>query len=1072
MTPAAGNYPGGRQSATSWTDSKGNFWLYGGVGLDSAGEWGDLNDLWEFNSSTNQWAWMGGNSTFTHSSPDEIIGTSGYGQLAVYGMLQTPDFANSPGGLDSALGWTDKGGNLWLYGGNGYDTNGLSGCFNDLWAYQPSAGSLPVTATPLFSVSTGTYAAGQALTISDATPGATIYYFTTGSAAATQYTNPIAISSTETVDAVAVATGYATSAVATSTYTVPATATPTFSLIPGIYPTAQTVTLADATAGATIYYAIDGTPTAASNLYSGPITVSSSETVEAIAVANGYASSAIATANYLIWPALALNEWESMSGVSVGNISRGRDQASSWTDKSGSFWLFGGNPGTVGAGLNDLWKFNPSSNEWAWMGGNIAQHCTLNYLGIEVCSLSQPGVYGALGTPSSENIPGGRFGASTWNDNNGNLWLFGGYGLDGSGTLGILNDLWEFNPSTNEWAWIGGGSAIGNNCFQYDLGGPLESNCALPSVYGTLGTPAAGNTPGSREDAVTWTDGKGNLWLFGGWGYDVPYKAQYYFDELWEFSPATGQWAWMGGSSTGDGSTCLWNVNQWYLTCGEPGTYGTIVTPSSGNIPGGRAGATGWTDSSGNLWLFSGSGFDANGYFGDPNDLWEFNTTTSQWAWMGGQATIPPCDDYNCAPASIQGTLGVPAAGNIPAGRDHASKWTDGKGNFWLYGGGGSQVANTPIVDASSDLWEFNSSANEWAWMGPAPGAGETNPGIQYGASNWTDSTGNLWLFAGGGTVLMRYAPLAPAPVPGFAVVDVNDQAFHKVDSFTVAAGTSGTTTVNTVVAGGFDSPVTLSAVGLPSGVTASFSPSSITGFGTSQVTFSVGLAVTPGNYTLSVNGASAGVVETATVSLTVAPPPANFTLGVSSSSLTVKSGASGTVTLTVTPEYGFNSAVSFACSGLPFGATCSFSPTTVTPSGGPATTVLTISTSSQSAASTSNSRPFLPLTALSFGLFLLIRKKQRGLQYIVLVAALAGLGTTLGCGGGDGGGSNGGGSGGTPNYIDRDDIRVLSDCRADHDNFAHCNLAFLPRQNLSGSSRSCPWRGVAAVAGIGMIPD
>ena len=47
-------------------------------------------------------------------------------------------------------------------------------------------------------------------------------------------------------------------------------------------------------------------------------------------------------------------------------------------------------------------------------------------------------------------------GASSWTDSSGNLWLFGGYGVDANGLESGLNDLWEFNPSTNEWAWMGG----------------------------------------------------------------------------------------------------------------------------------------------------------------------------------------------------------------------------------------------------------------------------------------------------------------------------------------------------------------------------------------------------------------------------------------------------------------------------------------------------------------------------------------------------------------------------------------------------------------------------------------
>lgn len=89
--------------------------------------------------------------------------------------------------------------------------------------------------------------------------------------------------------------------VALSTSTTGTTGTPTFSPAGGTYSTSQSVTINDATAGVTIYYTIDGsTPTASSTQYTGPIAVSTTETVKAIAVSSGNQNSAVATAAYTI----------------------------------------------------------------------------------------------------------------------------------------------------------------------------------------------------------------------------------------------------------------------------------------------------------------------------------------------------------------------------------------------------------------------------------------------------------------------------------------------------------------------------------------------------------------------------------------------------------------------------------------------------------------------------------------------------------------------------------------------------------------------------------------------------
>jgi hypothetical protein len=144
------------------------------------------------------------------------------------------------------------------------------------------------------------------VTIADSTAGSTIYYTTNGTTPTTSsavYAGAITISSTETLEAIATASSHSTSALATAVYTInlPPTATPAFSPLAGSYASAQSVTIADSTAGSTIYYTTNGTtPTTSSTRYTGAITVSSTETVEAIATASVHSTSAEATATYTI----------------------------------------------------------------------------------------------------------------------------------------------------------------------------------------------------------------------------------------------------------------------------------------------------------------------------------------------------------------------------------------------------------------------------------------------------------------------------------------------------------------------------------------------------------------------------------------------------------------------------------------------------------------------------------------------------------------------------------------------------------------------------------------------------
>lgn len=157
----------------------------------------------------------------------------------------------------------------------------------------------PTLSAPVITPAPGTYNSPLTLTMTDSAP---IYYTTDGSGPtvnSTVYTGPVTVSVSETVKAIAIKPGFKSSPVITYTYhLVPAA--PVFSPAPGIYgPSPFGVTLTDSTPGVTFYYTTDGSlPTTASTLYTGSITVTSTEFLRAIATETGYSNSAVGSAKY------------------------------------------------------------------------------------------------------------------------------------------------------------------------------------------------------------------------------------------------------------------------------------------------------------------------------------------------------------------------------------------------------------------------------------------------------------------------------------------------------------------------------------------------------------------------------------------------------------------------------------------------------------------------------------------------------------------------------------------------------------------------------------------------------
>jgi Galactose oxidase, central domain len=342
---------------------------------------------------------------------------------------------------------------------------------------------------------------------------------------------------------------------------------------------------------------------------------------------------------------------------------------------------------------------------WAWVSGTEGP-------------AGSPGMYGTKGVAAASNVPGGRLGTATWTDTAGNLWLFGGFGVDASGNSGELNDLWTYSPATQQWTWVSGSSA------NYDLGN-----------YGTRGVPSPTNVPSARDSSAAWSDGAGNFWLFGGNGMGQTNNGSSpgLLNDLWEFIPSTLQWVWVGGAANFDAPL---------------GVYGTLGVAAAGNFPAAREQAVAWRDQQGTVWMYGGLVSTPNA----PDDLWRYEAAANLWTWMGG-------NDIHNVP--VYGSQGVADAGNTPGMRRGAVGWTDKSGNLWLLGGWGELTAGGESL-TFGDLWKYDPSTGLWSWIsGPNNGnavpvygvlgiAASTNqPGGRAYSVSWVDSTGKFLLLSG-----------------------------------------------------------------------------------------------------------------------------------------------------------------------------------------------------------------------------------------------------------------------------------------------------------------------------------
>ncbi len=268
------------------------------------------------------------------------------------------------------------------------------------------------------------------------------------------------------------------------------------------------------------------------------------------------------------------------------------------------------------------------------------------------------------------------------------------------------------NAQIGVWTWMKGDSVANQQ-----------------GVYGTQGIFAPNNTPPAIYEGCEWTDKQGNFWLFG--GQDSTTFIRY--SDLWEFKPSINQWAWIKGPGISN----------------QSGIYGTYQVPSAGNNPGARNfGWPSWVDTTGDLWLCAGYGYDVNGSNSELNDMWRYHIATNEWTWMKGSSTVNPAGSF--------GTFQVENITNEPPARcEYSVGWRDNFNNLWMFGGFGPS-------GGYNDMWRYNIQTNNWTWMKGANfvnqaatygtinvEAATNTPGNRWSFSHWVDLAGNLYLFGG-----------------------------------------------------------------------------------------------------------------------------------------------------------------------------------------------------------------------------------------------------------------------------------------------------------------------------------
>jgi uncharacterized repeat protein (TIGR03803 family) len=357
--------------------------------------------------------------------------------------------------------------------------------------------------------------------------------------------------------------------------------------------------------------------------------------------------------------------------------------------------------------------------------------------------------------------------------------------------------------------------------------------------------------------------------------------------------------------------------------------------------------------------------------------------------------------------------LMIPAASGIFYGTTPGDGATNDDGTVFSFAIGlGGTTASTNSLSLSPASVAVGSSGPVVMTATVAPTSGSGTPTGVVAFFNGSSEVGSLNLTSGAASFDYNPSSLALGTYPVTAI-------YSGDGTFATSTSSAQTLTVNSLplaatptfspASGNYSSAQMVAISDTTTGATIYYTNDGTTPT-TSSAVYNGPITVSSTETLQAIAGASGynnSAVASATYTITLSP---DYQLSVTPTTLTIVAGQSGTATFTVTPMNGFNSEVSFGCSGLPSGATCSFAPSSVTPSGAnPASSTLTISTTMASAAlrgprSTSHYLNYalpLPFAGMIFGLA--ARRKQSRLKsrvysmgaVVLLAAGLASCGSS-----------------------------------------------------------------------------